>query len=187
PRTVLLHQVETGKNYAIVISTNRGLWRYLIGDTVKFTSTSPYRIQITGRTRSFINAFGEELIIENADKALTAASEKHGAIVAEYTAAPIYFDGDKKAAHQWLIEFDKAPDDLVAFGHDFDAELKTLNSDYEAKRYKDMVLQPPVIIPVPERTFYNWLKKREKLGGQHKVPRLSNDREYVDDILEMIG
>ncbi|MDD4175667.1 MAG: GH3 auxin-responsive promoter family protein [Bacteroidales bacterium] len=187
PRTVLLHQVETGKNYAIVISTNGGLWRYLIGDTVKFTSTSPYRIQITGRTRSFINAFGEELIIENADKALTAASEKHGAIVAEYTAAPIYFDGDKKAAHQWLIEFDKAPDDLVAFGHDFDAELKTLNSDYEAKRYKDMVLQPPVIIPVPERTFYNWLKKREKLGGQHKVPRLSNDREYVDDILEMIG
>jgi hypothetical protein len=170
-----------------VISTNGGLWRYLIGDTVKFTSISPYRIQITGRTRSFINAFGEELIIENAEKALATASEKHGAIISEYTAAPVYFDGDKKAAHQWLIEFGKAPDDLEAFGYDFDAELKAQNSDYEAKRYKDMVLQPPVIRSVPEHTFYNWLKKREKLGGQHKVPRLSNDREYVDEILKMIG
>lgn len=187
PETVELQDVETEKNYALVISTNGGLWRYMIGDTVKFTSTDPYRIRITGRTKNFINAFGEELIIDNAEKALDIASKKCKAIITEYTAAPVYFNNNENAAHEWLIEFDTPPENLDFFTESFDNALKSLNSDYEAKRYKGMILRPPIIRAVPPKTFYNWMKKHDKLGGQHKVPRLSNDRKYVDEILEMIG
>ncbi len=185
PKTIGLDQVEIGKNYAIVISTNAGLWRYLIGDTVKFTTLDPFRIQITGRTKNFINAFGEELIIENAEQALSIACAKCQATITEYTAAPVYFDNNKKAAHEWLIEFETMPDNLEKFIDSFDNALKSLNSDYEAKRYKNMILGEPIIRPMPEQTFYNWLKKRDKLGGQNKVPRLSNDRLYIDEILLM--
>ncbi len=187
PPTLLLEEVETGKNYAMLISTNGGLWRYLIGDTIKFTSINPYRIKITGRTKNFINAFGEEIIIENAEKALAIACEKCNAVVADYTAAPIYFNNNKNAAHEWLIEFTRPPENLDVFTDNFDNALKSLNSDYEAKRYKNMVLGQPVIKSLPTNTFYKWLKKRDKLGGQNKVPRLSNDRRYVDDILELIN
>lgn len=187
PQTLGLDQVEVDKNYAVVISTNAGLWRYLIGDTVTFTSVNPYRIRITGRTKNFINAFGEELIIDNAEKALAVACEKCHAIITEYTAAPVYFNNNENAAHQWLIEFDIPPLSLEKFTDNFDNALKSLNSDYEAKRYKNMVLQEPVIHVMPTGTFYNWLKKNNKLGGQNKVPRLSNDRKVVDEILEIFG
>ncbi|NTW26413.1 MAG: GH3 auxin-responsive promoter family protein, partial [Lentimicrobium sp.] len=182
-----LNQVKTGINYAMVISTNAGLWRYQIGDTVTFTSIEPYRIKITGRTRNFINAFGEELIIDNALKALESACAKTGAMINEFTAAPVYFSNKQSGAHEWLIEFEKAPEDLAYFGEMLDNALKSLNSDYEAKRYHNMVLGEPVIRPLPLGSFYNWLKKRDKLGGQFKVPRLSNNRLYVDEILEMTG
>jgi hypothetical protein len=184
PRTVQLEDVELNVNYAMVISTNAGLWRYLIGDTVMFTSTSPYRITITGRTRNFINVVGEELIIDNAEKALVVACSKTGAVIHEYTAAPLHKDSDM--THQWLIEFEKPPADMEFFREAFDNALKSLNSDYEAKRYQNLILKSPVVISVPGGTFYKWMKKRDKLGGQNKVPRLSNDREYVDDILEML-
>jgi hypothetical protein len=187
PSTLLLEEVEVGKNYAMLISTNGGLWRYLIGDTIKFTSIDPYRIKITGRTKNFINAFGEEIIIENAEKALAIACDKCNAVVADYTAAPIYFNNNKNASHEWLIEFTRPPQNLDVFNDNFDNALKSLNSDYEAKRYKNMVLGQPVIKSLPANTFYNWLKKRDKLGGQNKVPRLSNDRKYVDDILQLIN
>ncbi len=183
PETVGLEEVELEKNYAVVISTNAGLWRYLIGDTVKFTTLDPFRIQITGRTKNFINAFGEELIIENAEKALTIACAKCNSAITEYTAAPVYFDNNQKAAHEWLIEFETPPDSIEKFTDSFDNALKSLNSDYEAKRYKNMILREPIIKVVPPQTFYNWLKKRDKLGGQNKVPRLSNDRQYIDEIL----
>lgn len=186
PKTLLLDEVETGKNYALIISTNGGLWRYMIGDTIKFTGTNPYRIKITGRTKNFINAFGEELIIENAEKALNIACEKCNAIVSEYTAAPVYFNENKSAAHEWLIEFTQKPRNLDVFKDNFDNALKSLNSDYEAKRYKDMVLSSPILRAVPEGTFYNWLKAKNKLGGQHKVPRLSNDRKHIDAILKLL-
>lgn len=182
-----LYQVKTGVNYAMVISTNAGLWRYQIGDTVTFTSTEPYRIKITGRTRNFINAFGEELIIDNALKALESACGKTGAMINEFTAAPVYFSNKSSGAHEWLVEFEKAPDDLAYFGEILDNALKALNSDYEAKRYHNMVLGEPVIRPLPRGSFYNWLKKRDKLGGQFKVPRLSNNRLYVEEILEVAG
>ena len=186
PQTLSLDQVETDKNYAVVISTNAGLWRYLIGDTVTFTSVNPYRIRITGRTKNFINAFGEELIIDNAEKAFTIACEKCHAIITEYTAAPIYFNNNENAAHEWLIEFETVPQNLEIFTDAFDNALKSLNSDYEAKRYKNMVLHEPLIRVIPTGTFYNWLKKNNKLGGQFKVPRLSNDRKVVEEIMEMI-
>jgi hypothetical protein len=186
PDTVSLEDVETNRNYAVVISTNGGLWRYLIGDTVKFTSVNPYRIVITGRTKNFINAFGEEIIIENAEKALSTACEKCNATITEYTAAPVYFNNNEKAAHEWLVEFDTPPESLDFFVDSFDNALKSLNSDYEAKRYKNMVLREPIVRQVPPNTFYNWMKKRDKLGGQHKVPRLSNDRRYVDEIVKMV-
>ncbi|MCF8366205.1 MAG: GH3 auxin-responsive promoter family protein [Bacteroidales bacterium] len=186
-RTLLLDEVETGKNYAMIISTNGGLWRYMIGDTIKFTSLLPFRIKITGRTKNFINAFGEEVIIENAEKALAIACEKCNAVISDYTAAPIYFNNNKSAAHEWLIEFARKPLNLDVFTDAFDNALKSLNSDYEAKRYKNMVLGPPVIKSLPDQTFYNWLKKRDKLGGQNKVPRLSNNRKYVDEILTMLN
>jgi hypothetical protein len=179
-RTLQLNEVELYKNYALVITTNSGLWRYKIGDTVMFTSLSPYRIKITGRTKNFINVVGEELIIDNADKALSIASAKTGATVADYTAAPLFINNT--ITHEWLIEFVKEPDNFDFFCEAFDTALKSLNSDYEAKRYHNMVLQPPLIRKIKKGTFYKWLKKQNKLGGQHKVPRLSNDRKYIQDI-----
>ncbi|MCB0396046.1 MAG: GH3 auxin-responsive promoter family protein [Flavobacteriales bacterium] len=178
-----LDEVETGVNYALVISTNGGLWRYLIGDTVVFTSTNPYRIRITGRTKSFINAFGEELIIDNAEQALAIASEKTNAEIQEYTAGPVYFENGQAGGHEWLIEFKQAPDSLAYFTEVLDNALKSLNSDYEAKRFGDLALQKPLVHTMPAGSFYNWMKGRGKLGGQNKVPRLSNDRRFIDDIL----
>ncbi len=186
PKTLELSEVELNKNYALIISTNAGLWRYMIGDTIKFTNLHPFRIQITGRTRHFINAFGEELIIENAEKALLIACKQNNALVREYTAAPIYFSDKHNGGHEWLIEFEKDPDNLEKFTIDLDIELKKLNSDYEAKRFKDMALAFPTLSKVPEGTFYNWLKSKGKLGGQHKVPRLANDRKFLEEILEII-
>jgi hypothetical protein len=185
PETITLEKVETGVNYAMVISTNAGLWRYLIGDTVTFTTLNPYRIKISGRTRSFINAFGEEVIMDNAEKALAVACEKCQAIVSEYTAGPVYFNQGKRGAHEWLIEFEQAPGDLGYFINTLDNALKSLNSDYEAKRYHDMILGEPIIRVMPKNTFYHWLKSKGKLGGQNKVPRLSNDRKYIEEILGM--
>ncbi|MEI6885808.1 MAG: GH3 auxin-responsive promoter family protein [Bacteroidota bacterium] len=184
-RIVSLAGVCTGMNYAIVITTNGGLWRYMLGDTVKFTSLKPYRIQITGRTKNFINAFGEELIVDNAEKALSVACRKSNALLGEFTAAPVYF-GEEKGAHEWLIEFEHPPDDLGFFTEALDNALKSLNSDYEAKRYHDMLLGQPIIRMMPQGTFYRWLKLKGKLGGQNKVPRLANERKYVDEILEML-
>lgn len=186
PISIPLEKVQIGENYAIVITTNAGLWRYIIGDTVTFTSTYPFRIKITGRTRSFINAFGEEVIVDNAEKALAVACERTGAVVAEYTGAPVYLDGGEKGAHEWLIEFEKNPSDLGFFCSTFDNALKSINSDYEAKRYHDMILKEPIIRVLELGTFYNWLKSKGKLGGQNKVPRLSNDRTYIEDILNQI-
>lgn len=185
PLTLPIWKVETGVNYAMVISTNAGLWRYLIGDTIMFTSTDPYRIKITGRTRSFMNAFGEELIIDNAEKALATACEKTSAIITEYTAAPIFLKDKEKAAHEWVIEFETPPESLEYFSEMLDNALKSLNSDYEAKRYHNLMLLLPVIRPVEKGTFYEWFRERGKLGGQHKVPRLSNERKYVEEILAL--
>jgi hypothetical protein len=188
PETLLLQDVEVGKNYAMVITTNGGLWRYIIGDTVTFTSVFPFRIRITGRTKLFINIVGEEVIIENAEKAFAMASEESGAIIGEFTGAPRFRNekGEDETAHEWLIEFEKEPDDLDRFKKLFDEYLKSVNSDYEAKRYNDLVLKPPVIKKIPKGTFYHWMKKRNKLGGQNKVPRLANNREIIEDVLKMI-
>jgi len=187
PEVLCLDQVKLFTNYAMVITTNAGLWRYQIGDTVHFTSIEPFRIKISGRTRNFINAFGEELIIDNAEKAIAIACERSRAIITEYTAAPVYLQGDQKGAHEWLIEFEKKPDDLAFFTSALDTALKSLNSDYEAKRYHGLLLEEPRIRVLPPRTFYNWLKMKGKLGGQSKVPRLSNDRKYVDEILQLLA
>jgi hypothetical protein len=187
PKVLQLHEVEIEKNYALVISTNGGLWRYKIGDTIKFTSLSPYRIRVSGRTKHFINAFGEEIIIENAEVAIAEAGKKTGAIITEFTAAPIYLDNTNKGGHEWVIEFSQEPDNLQDFAKCLDNTLKDINSDYEAKRHKDLALQMPVVHKAPSGTFYNWMKKRGKLGGQHKVPRLYNTREYIDDILQGIN
>jgi len=187
PETLSLEQVELNKNYALVISTNSGLWRYLIGDTIRFTSLNPFRIKITGRTKLFINAFGEEVMIENTDNAVRIACEKTDALIRDYTVAPVYFSESENGAHEWLIEFEKLPDNLDYFVETLDTALKSLNSDYEAKRYKSMALRKPVMKVLPENTFYNWMKSRGKLGGQHKVPRLSNDRKFAEEILLMIG
>jgi hypothetical protein len=186
PKTLSLDQVELNANYALIISTNSGLWRYLIGDTIKFTSLNPYRIKITGRTRNFINAVGEEVIIDNAEKALSIACEKTGAIVHEFTGAPVYFSDNENAAHEWLIEFEVEPSNLDYFNDIFDNALKSLNSDYEAKRYHNLILKEPLIKSVPQNTFYNWLKSKGKLGGQHKVPRLSNDRIILEEIINLM-
>lgn len=181
-----LSEVKTGVNYAMVISTSGGLWRYMLGDTIQFTSLNPFRFIITGRIKHFINAFGEELIMDNAEKALSAACERTGAMVEEYTVAPVYMNGDAKGAHEWLIEFKRLPENLGYFTEVLDNSLKALNSDYEAKRYKDMTLSLPVIRSLTAGTFFNWMKQRGKLGGQHKVPRLSNDRKYVEEIMGML-
>lgn len=186
PKTLQLDEVELGVNYAVVISTNGGLWRYMIGDTVAFSSLAPYRIRVTGRTKHYINVFGEELIIDNAEKALQIACEKTNAIVADYTAAPRYMEGKEKGAHEWLIEFDRDPNDLSFFEETLDNALKSINSDYEAKRYKGFVLEPLSVKKLEKDTFYRWMKSRGKLGGQNKVPRLSNNREYVDSILKFV-
>lgn len=183
PKTLLLHEVEEGKNYAMVISTNGGLWRYQIGDTIKFTSVNPYRFKITGRTKHFINVFGEEIVIENTENALKIACEKTGALVKEYTVAPVFMQNDKSGAHEWLVEFEREPEDINYFTDVLDNALKSLNSDYEAKRYNNYTLSSPIIHKMKKGTFYNWLKKKDKLGGQHKVPRLSNDRKILDEIL----
>lgn len=180
-----LDQVELDKNYAMVISTNAGLWRYHIGDTIKFTSKAPYRIKISGRTKHFINAFGEELIVENAERAITIACEETQAIVDNFTAAPIHFELEKKGAHEWLVEFVQLPTDIEKFTTILDKALRELNSDYDAKRKSDLALLPPVLKVLPKGTFYAWLKKKGKLGGQNKIPRLSNSREYVDEILSV--
>ena len=182
---VSLSKVEIGKNYAIVISTNSGLWRYIIGDTVKFTSLSPFRIKITGRTKHFINTFGEELIMENAENAIRVASQNTQSIVKEYTAGPIYMDRDLAGGHEWVIEFSKKPKSIKQFGHEIDSALKTLNSDYEAKRYNNMALKTPKITTARPNLFYDWMKERGKLGGQNKVPRLSNDRQHLEELLEL--
>ncbi len=178
-----LDQVELNTNYAILISTNAGLWRYIIGDTIEFTCLSPYRIRITGRTKSFINAFGEEIIIDNAETAIEEACLRSNAIVNEYTAAPIYFNDNNNAAHEWVVEFELTPTDIKKFTLTLDQTLQSLNSDYEAKRFNNMILREPIVHQAPVGTFYNWMKKRGKLGGQNKVPRLSNNRQYIDELL----
>ena len=185
PTVVPLSGVQTGRNYAMVISTSCGLWRYLIGDTVTFTSKNPYKFIITGRTKHFINAFGEELIIDNAEKGLQFACEQTGAEVLEYTAAPVFMDNHAKCRHQWVIEFAKAPEDLSLFASLLDKKLQELNSDYEAKRYKDITLQHLEIIPARQNLFNQWMKSRGKLGGQNKVPRLSNSRRVIDELIAM--
>jgi hypothetical protein len=182
-----LWAVETGKDYAMLISTSCGLWRYMIGDTVRFTSTNPYKFVISGRTKSFINAFGEELIVDNAEQGLAYACEQTGAQVLEYTAAPVFMDARAKCRHQWLIEFSRPPQDLALFASLLDQRLQQLNSDYEAKRYKDITLQHLEIIPARQGLFDDWLRQNGKLGGQHKVPRLSNSREHIDQLLRLNG
>jgi hypothetical protein len=185
PQTIGLEEVEIGKNYAIVITTNGGLWRYLVGDTIQFTSVFPFRVKVSGRIKHFINAFGEEVIVDNSDKAIAAACEKTGAIVKDYTAAPIYFSQEGNGGHEWLIEFEKEPLDLKLFTYELDNALKNINSDYEAKRHKDIALRMPVVHSLPQGMFEKWLRSKGKLGGQHKVPRLSNDRKYIEEILAL--
>lgn len=186
PKVIQLGDVEIGKNYAIVISSNAGLWRYRIGDTVRFTSKNPYRIKISGRTKHFINAFGEEVIVENAEAAIAHACEQSGAIISDFTAGPVYLERGKQGGHEWIIEFKKLPDSLDKFTSALDQKLKEINSDYEAKRQGDIALVAPLIHAVPEGTFNKWMRLRDKLGGQNKVPRLSNNREYLDDILALL-
>jgi len=187
PRTLQLNEVEIGKNYALVITTNGGLWRYLIGDTIQFTCLHPYRIKVSGRLKHYINAFGEEVIIDNTDKAIAIACKHTDAIAKDYTAAPVYFCEQANGAHEWLIEFEKEPVDLQKFAYELDAALKNINSDYEAKRYKDIALRMPVVKKVAPNTFANWLSSKGKLGGQHKVPRLSNERTVLDEINQFIS
>jgi hypothetical protein len=181
--TINLSDVKVGPNYALVISTNAGLWRYIIGDTIRFTNIAPHRFKITGRTKHFINVFGEELIIENAEKGLKEACLKHNCQVSEFTVAPIFMDGKSKGAHQWLIEWAKAPIDIDSFAADLDRALCNINSDYEAKRYKGLALTNLEIITGRNKLFYDWLSSKGKLGGQNKVPRLSNSREYIEQLL----
>ncbi|HEX9980018.1 MAG TPA: GH3 auxin-responsive promoter family protein [Flavobacterium sp.] len=184
-KTHRLSEVELDKNYAIVITTNSGLWRYMIGDTVRFTSLNPYRIRVTGRTKHHINVFGEELMVENTDKALSKACELTSSEITDYTVAPIFMQGKEKGAHEWMIEFKHPPEDIEAFRRILDETLQTLNSDYEAKRYNNMTLNPLMINVARPNLFYDWLKEQGKLGGQHKIPRLSNKRDYLEKLKEM--
>ncbi len=185
PAAYTIEEVEKGKDYAMVISTNGGLWRYIIGDTIRFTSTYPHRIIISGRTKHFINAFGEELIIDNAERALKSACLKTNAEVSEYTVAPIYMDEQQKGSHEWLIEFDTPPQNKDHFMSLIDNALKSCNSDYEAKRYKNITLDVPKLNVMPKGTFYNWFKNNNKLGGQNKIPRLYNTRKYADMLINI--
>lgn len=184
-RTIRLADVELNKNYAIVITTNAGLWRYMIGDTVRFTSLNPYRIRVTGRTKHHINVFGEELMVENTDTAIAKACAITGLEVIDYTVAPVFMQGREKGAHEWIIEFRHAPDDAGHFRTVLDEALQTLNSDYEAKRYNNMTLNPLVLNVARPKLFYDWLKEQDKLGGQHKIPRLSNERHYLEQLKAM--
>jgi len=186
PKAIPLEEVQLNKNYALVISTNAGLWRYLIGDTIRFTSLDPYRIVVSGRTKGFINAFGEELIIDNAEKAISIACEKTNSLIREYTAGPIYFDAKQSGGHEWLIEFQKEPESIGYFAEILDNALKNLNSDYEAKRYHNLSLREPLVKVVPEGTFFKWMKEKGRLGGQNKVPRLSNERRIIEEILALL-
>ena len=184
-KTISLHDVEIGENYAMVISTNGGLWRYLIGDTIRFTSKYPFKFTVTGRTRHFINAFGEEVIIDNAEKAFQIACEQTHSVILEFTGGPIYMKDNQKGAHEWVIEFQKEPEDIHQFILVFDEALKTINSDYEAKRHKSLSLELPHVVIAKEGLFYEWMKIRGKIGGQNKIPRLANDREYLDQLIEL--
>jgi phenylacetate-coenzyme A ligase PaaK-like adenylate-forming protein len=184
-KTIPLAEVKMGINYAVVISTNAGLWRYILGDTVKFVSTDPYRIKISGRTKNFINAFGEEVIIDNAEKAIRAACEAANAEVQEYMAAPVYMRDAESGAHEWVIEFNKQPDDLDQFVRALDETLQKINSDYEAKRHKNMALRPPIVHVGRTGLFHDWLKKNGKMGGQHKIPRLMNDRSKIEELIAL--
>lgn len=185
-QTLQLSDVELGKNYAPVITTNGGLWRYLIGDTIQFTSLKPFRVKVSGRIKHYMNAFGEEVIIDNTDQAIAVACNRTGARVRDYTAAPIYFSDSGNGAHEWLVAFDKEPEDLHLFTAELDGALQRINSDYEAKRHKDIALRLPVLRAVPPHTFDAWLQSKGKLGGQHKVPRLSNDRTFLEEISTFI-
>ncbi len=180
---LLLNEVKLNTNYALVISTNAGLWRYIIGDTIKFTSKTPYRFKITGRTKSFINAFGEELIVENAEKSISIACQQTLSQIKEYTVAPIYMNDQQKGGHQWLIEFSSPPKNVKLFAQVLDNALKEINSDYKAKRTGDLSMLEPKITLLKNGTFEKWLKQKGKLGGQNKIPRLKNDRSIVDEIL----
>lgn len=186
PKVYWLDEVKIGVQYAMLITTNGGLWRYKIGDTITFTNTQPYRIRITGRTKHFINTFGEELIIENAEKGLLMACEKTGAIIREYTAGPVFMNENTKGAHEWFIEFEKRPENQLEFNEELDRALQTINSDYEAKRYKNITLNPPKILVLEDGSFYRWMKNKGKLGGQNKVPRLCNNRKYLDEIQQFL-
>ena len=185
PKIVPLSEVEEGKNYSMVISTNSGLWRYKIGDTVKFTGTNPYRFIISGRTKHCINIFGEDLFVEHAEKALSTASRETNAIMRDFTAAPFFYDRQKKGYHEWLIEFVRPPEDRQKFREVLDRELCNLNDDYASKRKEGIAIEAPVVREMPQDTFYEWLKRKNKLGGQHKIPRLSNSREFVEELLEL--
>ncbi|MCF8346811.1 MAG: GH3 auxin-responsive promoter family protein [Bacteroidales bacterium] len=187
PPAYTINEVQTGVNYAIVISTNGGLWRYMIGDTIVFTSLTPHKFRITGRTKYFINAFGEEVILENAENALMTACRHTGAQIKDYTAGPIYMTAETLGSHEWLIEFEKLPDDLERFTDVLDKTLCSINSDYEAKRYKNTTLVKPSVTAVPDGTFYQWFQQKGKVGGQNKMPRLSNDRKYLDEVRHLIS
>ena len=187
PPVCTIGEVKKGINYVVVISTNGGLWRYIMGDTIIFTGLNPFRFKITGRTKQFINVFGEEVIVDNADKALESACRSTGAVIADYTAGPIFMNTSSKGSHEWIIEFEKEPSDVNLFIEVLDNTLKAVNSDYEAKRYKDLNLVIPVVRKVPAGTFNKWLKTKNKLGGQNKVPRLSNSREYIEDLYVIAG
>lgn len=183
PRTLTLKEVELNKNYALVLNTNCGLWRYLVGDTIQFTSRNPFRVKVTGRLKHYINAFGEEVIVDNTDQALADACRITGAVVNDYTAAPVYMTGETNGAHEWIIEFDNLPCPLDVFVKEMDAALQKVNSDYEAKRHKDIALRMPIVHVMPKGGFTLWLKDKGKLGGQNKVPRLSNERKFLEEIL----
>ena len=187
PRTLTLNEVEVGKNYALVISTNAGLWRYLVGDTIQFTCLEPHRIKVSGRLKHFMNAFGEEVIVDNSDAAIAAACAQTGAVVNDYTAAPVYMTGESNGAHEWIIEFDHLPVPIGEFTAKMDKHLQSINSDYEAKRHKDIALRAPIVHVMPKGGFNRWLKDKGKLGGQHKVPRLSNDRTWLEEILPYVS
>ncbi len=183
-KVIPLSEVEIGKNYALVITTNSGLWRYLIGDTIRFTSLNPFRIKVTGRTKHHINVFGEELMVENTDSALAKTCATLNCEILDYTVAPIFMEGKEKGAHEWIIEFKKHPENIENFTELLDKNLQEVNSDYEAKRINNMTLNKLVLHVAKENLFYNWLKKNDKLGGQHKIPRLSNSRNYLEELLQ---
>lgn len=185
PRTIGLHEVCIDKQYAIIISTSGGLWRYLVGDTIQFTSLNPYMIKVSGRLKHYMNAFGEEVIVDNSDKAISIAAERTNTVVTDYTAAPIYFTEHSNGGHEWLIEFAQPPENLDKFTEELDTALKSINSDYEAKRHKGIALRMPLVRALPSGSFSEWLRSKNKMGGQHKVPRLSNDRKIIEEIIKM--